>query len=95
MTAGSSQNCSKHFIGYNREWEDEFTWLEVVTNETGKAVGMLCKLRKKHKTENKYNHSKIWSETPCVCMRKDSICRHLKSDAHAKGSTVGKCPPSS
>ena len=57
-TAGSqgfSRSHSKHLIGYDRNWETEFPWLEVVTDD-GKAVGMLCKLCRKHNTENKYNH---------------------------------------
>jgi len=59
-------------IGYDRKWETEFPWLEVVTDVNGKAVGMLCKLCRKHKIENKCNHSKEWSETPCICTCKTS-----------------------
>jgi len=83
-TAGSqgfSRSHSKHLIGYDRNWESEFSWLEVVTDDKGKAVGMLCKLCRKH-TENKYNHSKVWNETPCVCMRKDSVRCHFNSEMH-------------
>lgn len=81
---GFGRDCSKHLIGYDRNWEDKFTWLEAVTNEDIKAVGMLCTLCRKHKTENKYNHSKVWNETPCVCISKDSISHHLKSEMHVK-----------
>ena len=49
---------------------------------TGKAVNVLCTQCKKYKTENKCNHTKVWSETSCVTC-KDSI-RQLKSDAHVK-----------
>ena len=62
----------------------EFPWLEIVTDDDGKAVGMLCELCRKHKTENKYNHSKVWNETPCVCMQKDSIRRYLSSEMHVR-----------
>ena len=79
----SVQGHSKHFIGYDRKWETEFTWLEVVTDDKGKAVGMLCTLRRKQKTENKYNHSKVWSKVPCIYMHKYSICCHLKSEMHS------------
>ena len=87
-------------IGYDRNWETEFPWLEVVTDD-GKAVGMLCKLCRKHNAENKYNHSKVWNETPCVCMCKDSV-RHQKcmlqlETAHQAADTNGeylrhRCP---
>ena len=30
----------------------------------------------------KYNHSTVWNETPCICLRKDSIRRHSLSLQH-------------
>jgi len=38
---GFPSSHSKHLIGYDRNWETEFPWLEVVTDDEGKAVGML------------------------------------------------------
>ena len=35
-----------------------------------------------HKMKNKYNKSSVWSEVPCVCIRKDSVCRHSESLQH-------------
>ena len=76
MKKESPQSCSKHFIGNDRQWEDVFTWLEVVhvTTETGKAVDMYVQVHvgKKHKMESKYSHKRIWSQIPFVCMPKDS-----------------------
>ena len=48
----------------------------------GIVTGMLCRLCRRHKTGNKYNKTTVWSETSCVCLRKDSVCRHSKSLHH-------------
>ena len=53
--------------------------------DTGIVTGMVCKICKRHKTENKYNKSKVWSETPCVCIRKDSVRRHSQTMQHKDG----------
>ena len=51
----------------------------VKKRKTGIVTGMVCK---RHKTENK---SKVWSETPCVCIRKDSVRRHSQTMQHKDG----------
>ena len=38
-----------------------------------KIIAMLCM---RHKCTAKYNHSTVWSETPTICLCKDSIRRH-------------------
>jgi len=33
----------KHAPGYKKEWEHDFTWLELVRNsESGQVVGLIC-----------------------------------------------------
>ena len=43
---------------------------------------MLCNLCKRHKTKSKYNQSTVWSESPCVCLRRDSVRCHSLSQQH-------------
>ena len=71
-------DSSKHLVQCNTKWESEFPWL-VPKKDTCKVVGMLCMRRK---CTAKYNHSTVWSETPCICLRKDSIRRHSLSLQH-------------
>ena len=52
------------------------------TKLSGEVIGMLCRLCRRHKTGNKYNKTTVWSETPCVCLRKDSVRRHSESLQH-------------
>ena len=61
---------------YKEEWEKEFTWL-IPKMDSGKFTGMLCRLCLKHKCTGKYNHSTVWTITPCVCIRKDSLYANL------------------
>ena len=49
------------------------------------VTAMLCRICKRHKTENKYNKSRVWSDTPCICIRKDSVRRHSQSLQHKDG----------
>ena len=75
----SAPTCSgsaRHVVGYKAELETEFSWLQAVCDETGLTVGVLCCLCKLHKMKNKYNQSTVWRESPCVCLRKVSVCRH-------------------
>ena len=75
--------ASKHAVGYSIEWEKDFPWLQPVRHvETGPVTGMLCCLCKKHKTKNKYNQTMVWSESPCTCIRRDSVRRHSLSNQH-------------
>ena len=74
-------DSSKHLVQYNTKWEREFPWL-VPKKDTCKFVGMLCSLCMRHKCTAKYNHSTVWSETPCICLCKDSIRRHSLSLQH-------------
>ena len=78
----SSDNAAKYAIGYNSEWERDYSWLQVVRNAEGTVTGMLCTLCKRHNTKNKYNQKAIWNETPCVCLRRDSLRRHSLSQQH-------------
>ena len=64
-----------HAVVNNSEWEEVFLWLMPVTNDLGIMTGMLCRICKRHKTENKYNKSRVWSGTLCTCIRKDSVRR--------------------
>lgn len=83
LTTGSTPADSKHAIGYNCEWETEFPWLQPVRDiDSGVVTGMLCRLCKKHETKSKYNQSVVWSATPCVCLRRDSLRRHSSSQQH-------------
>ena len=34
-----SQSTSKHLVGYDSEWEKDFPWLELVTDESGNVIG--------------------------------------------------------
>ena len=45
-------NCSKHQVEYKKQWKKEFSWLLCVY-EGEKAVGMMCRLCKRHHTKNK------------------------------------------
>ena len=40
-----------------------------------------------YKTMNKQNKSTTWSETPCVCLIKDSVCRHNRRQQHKEAVT--------
>ena len=75
-------DATKHALGYKTKWESEFPWLLPEKNSTGTETGMLCRSCKRHKTGNKYNKATVWSDTPCVCLRKDSIRRHSQSLQH-------------
>ena len=81
-TKVGSNDATKHAVGYKIKWEREFPWLLTKKNSTGTVTGMLCRFCKRHKTGNKYNKTTVWSETPCVCLRKDSIRRHSQSLQH-------------
>ena len=74
-----------HVVVYNSEWEEEFSWLVPMRNDSGIVTGMLCRNCKRHETENKYNKSRVWSGTPCRCIRKDSVRRHSQSLQHKNG----------
>ncbi len=75
-------DSSKHLVAYVSKWEEEFNWLMPVKNSSGVVTGMLCQLCKRHKTVSKFNKSTVWSVTPCICIRKDSVRRHSKSLQH-------------
>lgn len=81
-SSSKKRRTAKHVIGYDSLWEREFSWLQPVTDETGKVTGMLCRLCKLHKSKGKYNHSSVWSENPCTYLRKDSVRRHNSSQQH-------------
>ena len=40
---------------------------------------MLCSLCKRYSTKSKYNKTTVWSASPCICLRKDSVHRHASS----------------
>ena len=42
-------------------WEEDYPWLYPVRSFEGDVVGM-CKVCKKHKTNNKYNQTTVWSQ---------------------------------
>ena len=71
-----------YVVVYNSEWEEE---LVPMRSNSGIVTGMLCRICKRHKTENKYNKSRVWSGTPCRCIRKDSVRRHSQSLQHKDG----------
>ena len=91
VSAPTASGSARHVVGYKAEWETEFSWLQAVRDETGFIVGMLCGLCKLHKTKNKYNQSAVWSESPCVCLRKDSVCRHSLSEQHKQAVELEVC----
>ena len=72
------------------KWESEYPWL-VPKKDNNEVVGMLCSLCMKHKCTGKYNHSKVWGETPCICLRKDSIRRHSLSLQHKEATDKELC----
>ena len=74
-------DSSKHLVQYNTKWESEFPWL-LPKKDNCKVFGMLCSPCMRHKCTAKYNHSTVWSETPCICLRKDSIRKHSLSFHH-------------
>ena len=82
-----STGTTKHTVGYQSKWENEFPWLLPEQNSMGAVTGMLCRYCKRHKTRNKYNKSMVWSETPCTCLRKDSVRRHSQSLQHKEAVT--------
>ena len=65
-----------------QKWKEEYAWLVPERNEAGVVVGMFCSLCKRHKCKNKCNQSAVWNETPCVCLRKNSVRRHSLSLQH-------------
>ncbi len=75
----SNSQVSGHVVGYNIKWEEEYKWLVPYRDEVGVITGMFCELCIRYKCKNKYNHSAVWNETPCVCLRKDSVRRHSVS----------------
>ena len=91
VSAPTASGSARHVVGYKAEWETEFSWLQAVRDETGLTVGMLCGLCKLHKTKNKYNQSTVWSESPCVCLRKDSVRRHSLSEQHKQAVELEVC----
>ena len=86
---------SKHTVGYRAQWEEEYSWLIPERNEAGVVVGMFCRLCKRYRCRNKYNHTVVWSETPCVCIRKDSVRRHSLSLQHKEALEREMCRESS
>ena len=79
---GNQSDSSKHVVGYNSQWEKEYPWLLAVRNGDGTVTGMLCQICSVHKVKAKYNKSTIWSESPCMSLRKDSVRRHSESLLH-------------
>ena len=77
-----SDTGSKHVVGYNSKWREEFAWLVPERNDAGAVVGMFCSLCKRYNCKNKSNQSAVWNETPCICLRKDSVRRHSLSLQH-------------
>ena len=86
----SRSDSSKHLVHYNEAWEREFSWL-VSKKEGDKVIGMLCRLCMKQKCTAKYNHSNVRSETPCICIRKDSVRRHSLSMQHKEATEKEVC----
>ena len=41
--------------------------------------------------KNEYNQSVVWSETPCVCLHKDSVHRHSLSQQHKTAIELELC----
>ena len=67
-----------HAVGHNFEWEKEFPWLLPLQNDSGIVTAMLCRICKRHKTENKYNISRVWSDTPCRVLPRNFLrCQAL------------------
>ena len=62
---------------YRRVLERDFPWLVAVESD-GSVTGMMCKLRKRHKTNNQ---STVWSSTPCTYFC-DSLGCHKKCSQH-------------
>ena len=77
----NSSATSKHLIGHRSAWATEYPWLEPVEAD-GCVTGMTCVLCKRFRAKNKYNQSPVWTETPCISLRKDSVCRHSKCEQH-------------
>ena len=77
----NSSATSKHLIGYRSAWATEYPWLEPVEAD-GCVTGMTCVLCKRFRAKNKYNQSTVWTETPCISLRKDSVRRHSKCEQH-------------
>ena len=84
-----SYGTSKHAVGYKPAWEAEYPWL-VPDFSDGKVSGMLCSVCKRHSTKNKYNKTTAWSESPCICLRKDSVRRHASSVQHSNAVELEK-----
>ena len=63
---------AKHRIGYDPEWENEFTWLEYSVEPDSRNPGMLCQLCRKHNMTAR-NKTGIWVSQPCLHMRKDKV----------------------
>ena len=76
---GIQSDSSKHVMGYNSQWEKEYPWLLAVRNGDGTVTGMLCQICSVHKVKAKYNKSTIWSESPCVSLRKTVFVDTVKS----------------
>ena len=51
---------------------------------------MLCSLCKRYSTKSKYNKTTVWSASPCICLRKDSVHRHASSVQHSNAVQLEK-----
>ena len=75
---------SKHKLGYNITWKDEFPWHFPVYVEEGNAEsgvsGLLCSIRQRHGTKQR-NSAGTWTEKPCICLRKDLLQQQTFKDA--------------
>ena len=76
---------------HKKEWECEFTWLELVRNENSQVVGLTCELCKRHKRKNKFNQSTVWSETPCSNVRNDAVRHHSLSQQQKGAVEMDAC----
>ena len=67
--------------GFDQAWCKEFSWLEVVRNEGGSVIGMMCCLCREHGKVPR-SGSKVWLTSPCMSLRKDKLVAHSKTSVH-------------
>ena len=88
LSSACSTATSKHKIGYNASWREDFPWHIPVYDAAGSTVtGLLCFLCKQHQTKQR-NSAGTWTEKTCGLLRRDIIQRHKDSKMHKEAEEL-------
>ena len=87
-SSACSTATSKHMVGYNASWKEDFPWHIPVYDAAGSTVtGLLCSLCKQHQTKQR-NSAGTWTKKPCGLLRRDIIQRHKDSKMHKEAEEL-------